>query len=281
MNYEKFLPEKLMPYGAPAMLREGWKQQLKAFGITFGVSLFLGLSALLVGGERNEIYPNKDFEDVSISSVTEMVKVKLEEVLPSISSGSANGDGLSEPELIPSHPVSVTPMPEFTIDLPVDKFDDQIEEYEKIINETFVVNNSSQKSTNGLGNPGNGKGKGDKQGSGAGNGEGPGKFDTEGELDPQEFIVYDEDVRIDLKSLRRGIVYPPMAKEAGIEGRVVLRVLIGSDGRIIKKEVIVGNQIFHRAALDAVAQTNFTPAVYNGRPAPAWIQIPISFKLER
>ena len=73
--------------------------------------------------------------------------------------------------------------------------------------------------------------------------------------------------------------YPPWAREAGIEGRVLVRVLVGKDG-IPKSAVIVsGPKGLIEGVVDAVLRWKFKPGLANKEPVEVWVEIPISFRL--
>lgn len=73
--------------------------------------------------------------------------------------------------------------------------------------------------------------------------------------------------------------YPEVARKSGIQGTILVRVLIGTDGRVREAEVLRGKEIFHKAALTAVRQYEFSPARQNDRPVPVWMALPIRFRL--
>jgi TonB family protein len=60
-------------------------------------------------------------------------------------------------------------------------------------------------------------------------------------------------------------VYPADAKRAGIEGDVVLRILIGADGRVTVLDVVSGNQMLRDAARQAVLQWGYETYDRNGQ----------------
>lgn len=74
--------------------------------------------------------------------------------------------------------------------------------------------------------------------------------------------------------------YPDLARKAGLEGTVYVKLLVGSDGRVKKAGVLRGDEIFHKATMKAVMQFVFTPAIQNDRPVPVWVVMPIVFKLQ-
>ncbi|MBI5836105.1 MAG: energy transducer TonB [Candidatus Eisenbacteria bacterium] len=71
--------------------------------------------------------------------------------------------------------------------------------------------------------------------------------------------------------------YPPLAKEAGIEGLVVLRVYVGADGKPQRVEIFKGVPVLNEAATEAVMQYRFKPALVNDHPVAAWVEVPIRF----
>ncbi|MES3091235.1 energy transducer TonB [Sphingomonas aerolata] len=76
--------------------------------------------------------------------------------------------------------------------------------------------------------------------------------------------------------------YPSEERRAGREGRVVLRVLIGADGRVKQVErVTTTSDAFYRATLDrALTKWRFRPATRDGVAVEAWKTMNLSFVLE-
>lgn len=97
---------------------------------------------------------------------------------------------------------------------------------------------------------------------------------------PDAFIAVEKDPATDMGELQKRVVYPEMAKRAGIEGKVIVRVLVGTDGRPRKMIVEYSdNELLNQAAKDAVKQSVFTPGIQNKTPVTVWVSIPIVFKL--
>lgn len=102
----------------------------------------------------------------------------------------------------------------------------------------------------------------------------------EKEPDIDEFMAVEKEPFVDLNDLQRKINYPEMARRAGIEGQVVVRVLVGKDGRPQKTVVQSSDsQMLDQAAKEAVMKSVFTPAIQNGQAVTCWVSIPIKFKL--
>ena len=72
--------------------------------------------------------------------------------------------------------------------------------------------------------------------------------------------------------------YPEFAKEAQIQGRVVLSVCITTSGRVCNIHVEQGVTGLNDAAMDAVKRWEFDPARdEQGRPLAVWFSIPVDF----
>jgi TonB family protein len=77
-------------------------------------------------------------------------------------------------------------------------------------------------------------------------------------------------------------VYPPMAVTAGIEGKVVVKILVGKDGHVHEAVIEYSQaECLNDAALEAARGYLFTPAYMNNGPVPVWITVPFSFKLKQ
>jgi len=77
--------------------------------------------------------------------------------------------------------------------------------------------------------------------------------------------------------------YPRAARSDGVEGLVLVRVIIGVDGRIEpgSMQVIRSVAALDEAALAAVSQWRFSPALgHQGRPVRVIVEIPIQFSLK-
>ena len=76
--------------------------------------------------------------------------------------------------------------------------------------------------------------------------------------------------------------YPSAARRLGEQGRVVLHVLVGADGRPEQVELrsSSGSPRLDSSALETVRHWKFVPARQGERPIAAWVLVPISFRLE-
>jgi len=75
--------------------------------------------------------------------------------------------------------------------------------------------------------------------------------------------------------------YPQIARDFGIEGLVLVRVLVGTNGRVLDVRLSEKQQVpmLNDAALAAARKWVFTPGLANGRPVACWTAIPFRFRL--
>ena len=79
-------------------------------------------------------------------------------------------------------------------------------------------------------------------------------------------------------TLDHSILTPQLRIEAA-QGRVVLRILVQSDGSARQVSVVEssGSPVLDEAALRAAAEWAFAPATRDGQPVEAWAIIPVRF----
>ena len=73
-------------------------------------------------------------------------------------------------------------------------------------------------------------------------------------------------------------VYPPIAKQLGREGAVQLLATIDKYGEIKKVQVLSGDSLLTKAAIDAVKEWAYRPYLLNGQPVEIETQITIVFR---
>lgn len=92
---------------------------------------------------------------------------------------------------------------------------------------------------------------------------------------PDEFIAVDEEpkrLRIDPP------VYPDVALAAGIEGTVIVRVLVAKDGKVKDVIVIDGPEPLRDAAKKCARTSVWKPALVDHKPIEVWVVMPVTFK---
>lgn len=93
---------------------------------------------------------------------------------------------------------------------------------------------------------------------------------------PDDFIAVErEPVRIAIDAP----VYPSVAMSAGVEGTVIVRVLVGKDGRVEDALIVEGIPMLNEAALVCARTAVFQPALLQNKPIEVWVLMPVVFRL--
>lgn len=96
------------------------------------------------------------------------------------------------------------------------------------------------------------------------------------------FVVVEEMPELigGLRGLQSKVLYPEMARKAGIEGRVTLQFIINENGEVENPKVVKGiGGGCDEAAIAAIQYAKFTPGMQRGRPVRVQYSLPIVFKL--
>lgn len=75
--------------------------------------------------------------------------------------------------------------------------------------------------------------------------------------------------------------YPRLARQAHIEGTVVLEVVLGTNGRVETIAAKSGHPLLARSALAAVQQWVYEPLTLNGQPVRAQMEVVVHFHIHR
>jgi protein TonB len=73
--------------------------------------------------------------------------------------------------------------------------------------------------------------------------------------------------------------YPDIAKQARVQGVVILECTISPQGRVTDVKVLRGIPLLDAAAQDAVKQWVYTPTLLNGVPVPVIMTVTVNFRL--
>lgn len=100
--------------------------------------------------------------------------------------------------------------------------------------------------------------------------------------DTRDVVMTDDSVDQPPRPKHRApMQYPPSARKQGVEGYVVLSVLISATGEIEKVEVLESSPsgTFEQYAVEGVRNWRFEPATYQGRNVKVWAKQRIRFDL--
>jgi periplasmic protein TonB len=73
--------------------------------------------------------------------------------------------------------------------------------------------------------------------------------------------------------------YPALGKQLKLEGKVELEAVVAENGTVEKVNIVSGNPVLTRPAVDAVKRWKFNPFVIDGKISRALAPLSISFKL--
>lgn len=75
------------------------------------------------------------------------------------------------------------------------------------------------------------------------------------------------------------VTYPEIAREAGLEGVVVIEALLSKDGHVLAAHATHPVGLLTESALEAVRASAWKPAMDNQRPVEVWVRVPVRFSL--
>lgn len=78
------------------------------------------------------------------------------------------------------------------------------------------------------------------------------------------------------------ITYPAVAAENGVQGKVIVKFVVGRDGSVSQAQVLRGvDPALDREALRVVnSMPKWNPGMNNGQAANVWLTLPITFRLQ-
>jgi len=106
---------------------------------------------------------------------------------------------------------------------------------------------------------------------------------VEKEEDPVFFVAVEQmpEPIGGIAAIQRKIVYPEIARRAGVQGRVFVKAFVDETGRVTKVTLIKGiGAGCDEAAMKAVRETRFKPGKQRGKAVKVQVSIPILFKIQ-
>jgi len=110
----------------------------------------------------------------------------------------------------------------------------------------------------------------------------PPKVEKKVDEEPQYFVAVEEmpEPIGGIAGIQSKIVYPEIAKRAGVEGKVYILAFVDETGTVTKTQIIKGiGAGCDEAALNAVKATRFKPGKQRGKAVNVQISVPITFRL--
>ncbi len=107
--------------------------------------------------------------------------------------------------------------------------------------------------------------------------------EKEEEVEPTFFVAVEEmpEPIGGIAAIQKRIVYPEIAKRAGVQGRVYVKAFVNENGSVEKVMLVKGiGAGCDEEALRAVKATKFKPGRQRGKPVKVQVMIPVLFKLQ-
>lgn len=96
---------------------------------------------------------------------------------------------------------------------------------------------------------------------------------------PPEFVPYEKEPVV-VRFVRPE--YPELARRAGLEGTIWVKIWVDKEGRPRKAVVAKSDaEVFNEVSAKAAMQFVFTPALMNNGPVAVWVIVPFRFTLKK
>ena len=107
----------------------------------------------------------------------------------------------------------------------------------------------------------------------------------EGQLPAKETVVAKPQLEVPADAMQRRIrhevlpEYPEDARQAGVQGVVVLDAVVSAEGAVTQVKFVSGPEALSLAAIDAVRWWRYEPYLVNGQPAAVETTVAVDFRL--
>ena len=109
--------------------------------------------------------------------------------------------------------------------------------------------------------------------------------ELEARIPAKKTVVVQPQWRVPADEMGRRIIhkvmpgYPERARQAGVQGTVVLDAVVSVEGAVTQVKLVSGPEALSQAALDAVRWWRFEPYFVNGQPATVETTVAVDFRL--
>jgi TonB family protein len=109
--------------------------------------------------------------------------------------------------------------------------------------------------------------------------------ELEAQLPAKETVVLLPQLKVPADAMRRRIVhqvmpeYPELARQAGVQGTVVLDTVVSVQGAVTQVKFVSGPEALSQAARSAVRWWRYEPYFVNGQPATVETTVAVDFRL--
>jgi TonB family protein len=106
------------------------------------------------------------------------------------------------------------------------------------------------------------------------------QFKLDGAIQEEPWALSIAPQTLNMNEVTNEMIYPKLAKRAGIEGKVKIRILVSEKGEFIRLKVIESiHPLLDEEASKAARKIKFTPLVHHNVQIVSWVNAPFRFKL--
>ncbi len=109
--------------------------------------------------------------------------------------------------------------------------------------------------------------------------------ELEAQLPAKETVVVQPQLTVPPDAMGQRIIYqvmpeyPEFARQAGVQGTVVLDTVVSTEGAVTHMKFVSGPEALSQAAMDAVRWWRYEPSFVNGQPATVETTVAVDFRL--
>ena len=109
--------------------------------------------------------------------------------------------------------------------------------------------------------------------------------ELEAQLPAKETVVVQPQLTVPADAMGRRIIYqvmpeyPEFARQAGVQGTVVLDTVVSTEGAVTQMKFVSGPEALSQAAMDAVRWWRYEPYLVNGQPTTVETTVALDFRL--
>lgn len=109
--------------------------------------------------------------------------------------------------------------------------------------------------------------------------------ELEAQLPAKETVAVQPQLKVPPDAMAQRIVYrvnpeyPELARQAGVQGTVVLDTVVNAEGTVTQTKSVSGPDVLSQAAMDAVRWWRYEPYFVNGQPATVETTVAVNFRL--
>jgi TonB family protein len=107
----------------------------------------------------------------------------------------------------------------------------------------------------------------------------------EAQVPAQQSVIRQSKLNVPADVMARRIVYhvmpqyPEPARQAGVQGTVVLDTVVSAQGTVTQMKVVSGVEVLSKAAMDAVRWWRYEPYLVSGQPVTVETTVAVNFRL--